>query len=320
MDEIIEINDLPVEILVMIFRLIPECILRIRKVCLLWKNIEERHLTYEHPRQIKSPETVKKICSFFPRARNLKVYLEGDIFDIEDECKHIYQLRLRNMNTSGIFGLHKFTNLTHLVITRTSGVSMSYTNHIENLRKLTYLDMSGQGIIDVSGIANLINLTYLNLSESLISDITPLKNLTKLQELHLTNTSVEDVSAIGDLTNMIRLGLSRTMVVDISSISKLVKLELLDLSYTAVSDINIARNFSRLRTLFLDYTQVSDLSPLGSLSNLRHLNIINSGRYSRGMIVIIPVTEFTCLMETEGLSIMTHTGTFRIEGGKIHMF
>lgn len=314
MDEL-TIDDLPAEILVMIFSLIPECILEIRGVCKRWKTLEENDLVYTHPRQLTNTENIIELCKIFPRSKNVKASLIGSADSLRSVSDHIQHLSILYMNISGIFSLSFFTNLTYLDISREKGVSMTDVSQIRNLRKLTYLNMDGQGIISVDDLEELTELRYLNLTDTLISDITPLKNLTKLQELYLTNTSVENIDALSELTDMILLNLGRTIIRDISSISKLTKLEVLSISSTHVSDVTCLCRFSKLRHLDVNCTQVTDLSPLSNLTELRYLNLRCVGRYIQGRID--RTIDFTSLMKIEGLSIKTTTGTFRVEGGKI---
>lgn len=317
MDEL-TIDDLPAEILVMIFSLIPECILHIRRVCKKWKSLEENDLTYKHPRELTDAKNIIELCKIFPRSKNLDVCLHDSADSIRNVRENIRRLTLVNMNISGIFSLSFFTNLTYLNISREGGASMTDTSRIRDLKKLTYLNMHGQAVVGLDGLEELTELKYLNLTDALISDITPLKNLTKLQELYLTNTSIENIDALSELTDIILLCLGKTMITNISSISKLTKLEVLNISSTHVSDIEDVSMFGELRRLNLNYTQVTDLSPLGNLRKLRYINATHTGRhYLGGMTGFHPTIDFSCLIEIEGVRIYTSFGTFLIEDGKI---
>jgi Leucine-rich repeat (LRR) protein len=316
MDEL-TIDDLPAEILVMIFSLIPECILEIRGVCKRWKSLEENDLVYIHPRELTDAENIIEMCRIFPRSKNVKASLIGSADSVRSVSEQIQHLSIIDMNISGILSLSLFMNLTYLNISREKGASMTDASQIRNLRKLIYLNMDGQGIGWLNGLEELTELRYLNLTDTLISDITPLKKLTKLQELYLTNTSVENIDALSELTDIILLKLGQTIITDISSISKLTKLEVLDISSTHVSDVSCLSRFSKLRHLNANYTQATDLSPLSNLTTLRYLNLWSVGRYIQGRFGLNHSIDFTCLIGNEDLSITTSTGTFHIEGGKI---
>ena len=87
---------------------------------------------------------------------------------------------------------------------------------VEDLEKLTKLNVHWKGIVDLTGLEYCTNLKKLELSFNEITDISPLSELVNLEELGLTNSGITDISPLSKLVNLEKLYLNYNKITDIS--------------------------------------------------------------------------------------------------------
>ena len=142
---------------------------------------------------------------------------------------------------------------------------------VEEMAKLTRLDVPNRGIQDLTGLQFATNLRLLNLRDNQVSDLSPIMGLIQLRELMLTFNPVSDLSPLRGLTNLTQLEVDASQVSDISPLRGLTNLTYLELDETLVSDISPLRGLINLTHLELQDTSVSDLSQIAGLINLEVL-------------------------------------------------
>ena len=81
---------------------------------------------------------------------------------------------------------------------------------LQNLTKLTNLDLDDNQIADVSGLSGLSSLQTLDLRNNKVGDVLPLKDLTNLKQIYLrgnedTLTNLEWLGALPNLRSDIKL-------------------------------------------------------------------------------------------------------------------
>ena len=103
---------------------------------------------------------------------------------------------------------------------------------LENLTKLTYLNLKDNEVSNVTALGNLTKLTYLNLRYNEISDITALGSLTKLTELWMADNNISDVSSLSNLKKLKKLGLANNPILDTSPLYSLTQGALKDVDIT----------------------------------------------------------------------------------------
>ena len=148
---------------------------------------------------------------------------------------------------------------------------ISVLTGLELAINLRVLDLSGNVITDISALSDLTKLTELYLSDNAIADITPLVGLTNLALLGLNGNAITDVSPLASLTNLVALGLNGNKITDISLLSDLTNLEWLGLNGNAIANISPLASLTNLVVLVLHGNAIADISPLSSLTNLELL-------------------------------------------------
>ena len=148
---------------------------------------------------------------------------------------------------------------------------------VEEMAKLTRLDVPNRGIQDLTGLQFATNLRLLNLNDNQVSDLSPIAGLINLRELRLHDNAVSDISVVRGLTNLTRLEFDESTVSDISVVRGLTNLTYLEFDHTLVSDISVVRGLTNLNHLEFHDTLVSDLSPVAGLINLELLTFSHEG-------------------------------------------
>ena len=87
---------------------------------------------------------------------------------------------------------------------------------VEDLEKLTKLNVHWKGIVDLTGLEYCTNLKKLELSFNEITDISPLSELVNLEELNLYGNKITDISPLSQLVNLKDLNLGINEITDIS--------------------------------------------------------------------------------------------------------
>jgi len=108
---------------------------------------------------------------------------------------------------------------------------------LNQLDKLTILEIAGNQISDTTPLHSLTNLTELYLRNNLLTDISPLESLTNLTTLDLSSNTITDISPLQPLTKLLDLYLYNNKIVDISPLRFLTSLRSISLFNNQVSDI-----------------------------------------------------------------------------------
>ena len=148
---------------------------------------------------------------------------------------------------------------------------------VEEMAKLTRLDVPNRDIQDLTGLQFATNLRLLNLNDNQVSDLSPIAGLINLRDLWLHDNLLSDISPVRSLTNLTRLEFDESTVSDISPVRGLTNLTYLEFDHTLVSDISVVRGLTNLNHLEFHDTLVSDLSPVAGLINLELLTFSHEG-------------------------------------------
>ena len=201
---------------------------------------------------------------------------------------------------SALYGLTEFRSLR----IRTYGLAT--LEGIQNLSKLTYLNLDGQGAVfpdleplgtlkeleelrlpimepnidsymDLSPLAGCTALEYLRMDHK-AADLTPLSGLVHLKSLSLEDgymgnleegfASVEPLSSLTELTS---LSLRSTRLTSLDGLETLTKLETLNLSVRSLTDISALRDLEKLTNVSItceNGNHITDLTPLDHVANV----------------------------------------------------
>lgn len=195
------------------------------------------------------------------------LYLKGNQITDYSPLAAIYnQLNLRDFNI--VIGI--YDKKLEAAIREKIGKPIG-TLTLEDMQKVTELDLTDAGISELQGIQFLTNLKKLNLTGNNIKHIGYLKNLILLEELALNHNNVEDIQALKYLSNLEQLDLYQNQISDLTPLADLVKLKQLSVMENKVTDISSLKNLMNLEILVLQNNEISDISVLGNLVNLKEL-------------------------------------------------
>ena len=100
---------------------------------------------------------------------------------------------------------------------------------VEDMTRLTNLDLWNRDVSDLTGLEFAINLKVLSFTHTSISDISPLARLTGLTHLVINENLISDLSPLTGLTNLVRLDIYGNPFSDVSPLAGLINLERLEL-------------------------------------------------------------------------------------------
>ena len=138
-------------------------------------------------------------------------------------------------------------------------------------KNLSRLYLRDNQISDLSPIAGLIGLRALRLNGNPLSDLSPLRGLTNLTILYFEHTQVSDISPLRGLVNLNYLSFHHTLVSDPSPLAGLINLKELDFNITNISDVSVVAGLVNLEFVAFPASNMSDLSPVEGLTNLNHI-------------------------------------------------
>ena len=212
--------------------------------------------------------------------------------------KELQNLRVDGHDFKDIMFLKELKKLNKLLIPkkRRSTVTVDISI-LENLEKLSSLDVRCSKIIGCEAISKLEQLEYLCMGSSGIEDLKFIHNCSGLKELKLYNNEnlsnlkgIEQILSlqnldlggigakakfdeIGELVDLVELNLSCNKGdIDVSSFKKLKKLEKLTLDLSKVKNFEYITELSALKELRLETVKtVKDFTAIGELSYLETL-------------------------------------------------
>jgi len=239
-----------------------------------------------------------------------------DISEIS-ALKNIQEINLIDTSVVSIDSFKNLSKVKSLVITGTK--TLQSVKGVEEMTKLTNLEMIGNGIVNIGGLSQLVNLVSLDLSENEMKEIPEISGLTLLTSLNLSNNKIagmgEDLSGLANVTN---LDLSNNQICDLTKLDDLKNLIVLDLSFNDLGCEGVSPDFSslvnaaNLQRLYLNDNDIPSISGLDSINlpNLQVLHLqhnqIDDISYISGYNSIIDLQlQYNALVDISGLSGMT---------------
>ena len=147
-------------------------------------------------------------------------------------------------------------------IRRALGEARGARIRLEDMARLTELEVTRKTITNLTGLELATNLTRLVLRSNSIADISLLAGLTQLRYLHLGSNIVSNISPLAGLTQLKQLYLEKNGLSDISPLAGLSNLTILELEHNNIRDISPLARLTNLKELGLHNNSISDLSPL----------------------------------------------------------
>ena len=158
-----------------------------------------------------------------------------------------------------VIGIEDMARLTELEVIRKTVTNLTGLEHATNLTKLV---LRNNAIADISPLVGLTQLTFLHLGSNRISNISLLARFTQLRQLYLEKNTISNISPLAGLTNLTTLELGHNNIRDISPLARLTNLTELGLRNNSISNISPLERLTNLTELYLENNSISDISPL----------------------------------------------------------
>ncbi len=171
-----------------------------------------------------------------------------------------------------VITLEDMARLTELEVTRKTITNLTGLEHATNLTKLV---LRSNAIADLSPLAGLTQLTFLHLGSNRISSIFSLARLTQLRQLYLEKNTISNISLLAGFTNLTTLELGHNNITDISPLERLTQLTKLGLHNNSISNISLLERLTQLTELYLQNNAISDLWPLVANTGLGSGDTLN---------------------------------------------
>ncbi|MCF7925654.1 MAG: hypothetical protein K9L26_03880, partial [Candidatus Izimaplasma sp.] len=124
-----------------------------------------------------------------------------DISEIS-ALQNIQSLELRNTQVVSIDSFKNLSKISELILN--GNKALQSVEGVEEMTKLTSLDLSDNGIVNIEGLDNLVNLETLILRNNAIIELPTITQLNKLERLDVSNNNVsqfgESLSGLSNLT------------------------------------------------------------------------------------------------------------------------
>ncbi len=214
--------------------------------------------------------------------------------------KNIQKIVLIDTSIVSIDSFKNLSKVNELTISNTK--TLQSVDGVEEMTKLTRLDLSDNGIVNIDGLNNLVNLTELVLTNNEITYLPSINRLEFLETLDVSNNSIErlgeDLSGLSNLTEFIARD---NQICDLSTLDDLVSLEILDLSENDLGclgagispDFSSLENAPNLREIYLNDNELTSIENLrGKTLPLEVLHLENNN-----LTDITPISDYTDIQE-----------------------
>ena len=214
--------------------------------------------------------------------------------------KNIQKIVLIDTSIVSIDSFKNLSKVNELTISNTK--TLQSVDGVEEMTKLTRLDLSDNGIVNIDGLNNLVNLTELILSNNDITFFPSINQLELLETLDVSNNNIEQLGEdLSGLSNLREFIARNNNICDISALDDLTSLEILDLSENDLGcgGVGVSPDFSSLlnapllREIYLNDNNLSSIEDLrGKVLPLEVLHLENNN-----LTDITPIGDYTGIEE-----------------------
>lgn len=229
--------------------------------------------------------------------------LRGQSFKDISPISALKNIQKISLIDTSVVSIDSFKNLSKIKELTISGTkTLQSVKGVEEMTKLTSLELTDNGIVNVEDLNNLVNLTELNLSYNAITSIPNINRLTLLENLNVSFNNIDDLgddlSGLSELRHFIA---GNNDICDLSTLGDLVSLETLDLGFNNLGcdgsgespDFSSLENATNLTDIYLNDNN------LVSISGLEGYNIPLETLYLHNNLLtdITPISEYTGINE-----------------------
>lgn len=197
-----------------------------------------------------------------------EIYLvPGDYstFDELSNLERLSSLKIWSSNQDNFHFISNFTKLKKLKIHNLSAIME--IDSLFNFTELEELSLSGIKISNTGSISNLKNLRILNLSLNymqnevpLLLDISFIEDLYELYYLEIKNIEIKNFPNFINNQKLVSLNMIDCNLDNIENLAHLSKLEILDISENNIRNVNFLVNLPQLKKLNIDKNPIEDYS------------------------------------------------------------
>ncbi len=213
---------------------------------------------------------------------------------------NLQSIELRGTSVVSIDSFKNLSKIKSLKISETR--TLQSVDGIEEMTKLTDLDLSSNGIVVIDGLNNLVNLETLYLNDNAIISFPSINQLEFLTHLDISDNNINQLGDdLSGLSKLKTLNAQNNEICDLSTLDDLISLEKLNLSNNDLGcgGIFVSPNFDSLENapnleeLYLDNNNLTSIEGLrGRDINLEILYINDNN-----LTDITPIGEYTGIVE-----------------------
>lgn len=153
---------------------------------------------------------------------------------------------------------------------------IAHIRGLEDLTKLTTLDLSFNKIKHIKKVNHLINLTDIYFVQNKIVTIENLEGLTKLRNLELAANRIRDIQNLDTLVGLEELWLGKNKITQMMGLDGLTNLKILSIQSNRIREISGLDSLSNLEELYISHNALTTLQGLEKVAKLRVLDISNN--------------------------------------------
>ncbi|MEC9484729.1 MAG: hypothetical protein UMR38_02490 [Candidatus Izemoplasma sp.] len=238
-----------------------------------------------------------------------------DISEIS-ALQNIQSLELRNTQVVSIDSFKNLSKISELILN--NNAALQSVEGVEEMTKLTSLDLSDNGIVNIEGLDNLINLESLILRNNDIYELPAITQLYKLETLDVSNNNIQQFGdSLTGLSNLREFNAENNNICDLEPLGAMDSLRVLNLANNDLGcdldGLGDGPNFSSLQnateleelylndnnltsiadlndkvlpitTLHLHNNQLSDITPLSQFTSVTTLTLYNNNINNIGIL------------------------------------
>ncbi|KAG6043096.1 hypothetical protein E4U17_001101 [Claviceps sp. LM77 group G4] len=153
---------------------------------------------------------------------------------------------------------------------------ISHMRGLDDLKRLTCLDLSFNKIKHIKNIDHLTELKDLFLVANKISRIEGLDACEKLTSLELGSNRIRELKNLGNLKNLEELWVAKNKITELTGLGGLPKIRLLSIQSNRIRDLSPLREIPGLEELYISHNMLESLEGIQDNVGLKIVDISNN--------------------------------------------
>lgn len=208
-------------------------------------------------------ERFQKVVRICLRQNNIQ-HIEG----LESLGGTLEDLDLYDNLISHIRGLEQLTKLTNLDLSFNKIKHIKHVNHLKDLRTLYFV---ANKIKEIENLDGLDKVTSLELGSNRIREIKNLDSMKSIEELWLAKNKITELKNLGGLPHLRLLSIQSNRIQDLSPLREVPQLEELYISHNMLTSLDGIEHSVNLTTIDISHNKIDSLKGLGPLKKLEEV-------------------------------------------------